>query len=117
MDVLNVPPGEEGGPEGLPNLLKEEQDEREKKEDDDEEEEMEGKRRDREDMPDSLVVEEGVTVKFPLVPFAICLLPMQRLLQGSFPQEKVKQSHCRDTQCPNIIYYHLHLATLPCLPE
>ena len=49
-----VPAGEEGGPGGLPNLLKEEEkekDEEEKKEDDDEEEEMEGKRRDEEDMP------------------------------------------------------------------
>ena len=54
MPVLQVPAGEEGGPGGLPNLLKEEEkeeDEEEKKEDDDYEEEMEGKRRDEEDMP------------------------------------------------------------------
>ena len=54
VPVLQVPAGEEGGPGGLPNLLKEEEkeeDEEEKKEDDDEEEEMEGKRRDEEDMP------------------------------------------------------------------
>ena len=73
MPVLQVPAGEEGGPGGLPNLLKEEEkeeDEEEKKEDDDDEEEMEGKRRDEEDMQDSLVVEEGMIVKFPLVPFA-----------------------------------------------
>ena len=31
---------------------------------------MEGKRRDEEDMHDSLVVEEGMIVKFPWVPFA-----------------------------------------------
>ena len=38
---------------------------------------MEGKRRDKEDMQDSLVVEEGMIVKFPLLPFATCLLPLQ----------------------------------------
>ena len=48
MPVLKVPAGEEGGPGGLPNLLKKkekEEDEEEKMEDNDEEEEMEGKRR------------------------------------------------------------------------
>ena len=47
---------------------------------------MEGKRRDEEDIQDSLVVEEGMMVKFSLVPFATCLGPLQRLLQGSFHQ-------------------------------
>ena len=64
-------------------------------------------------------------VKFPLVLFATCLLPLQLLLQGSFQQEEVKQPHWRDTQRPNIMNYlltpdapdHLPLATLPCLPE
>ena len=45
---MPAPEGEEGGLEGLPNLLSEEdkeEDEEEKKEDDDEEEDMEGKRR------------------------------------------------------------------------
>ena len=63
--------GAKGGLGGLPNLLKEEEkeeDEQKKKEDDDKEE-MEGKRRDEEDMHDSLVVETGMMVKFPLVPF------------------------------------------------
>ena len=73
-----------------------EEDEEEKKEDDDDEEEMEGKRRDGEDMQDRLVVEESMIVKFPLVPFATCLLPLQLLLQGSFRQEEVKQPHRRD---------------------
>ena len=53
VPVLQVPTEEEGGPGGLPNLLKEvekEEDEEEKKEDDDDEEEMEVKRRDEEDM-------------------------------------------------------------------
>jgi len=48
VPVLQVPAGEEGGPGGFPNLLKEEEQEEdgeEKKEDDDDEEEMEGKRR------------------------------------------------------------------------
>ena len=77
VPVLQVSAGVEGGPGGLPNLLKEEEKEEdeeekkeEKKEDDDDEEEMDGKRRDEEDMHDSLVVEEGMIVKFPLVPFA-----------------------------------------------
>ena len=40
MPVLHVPTGDEGGPGGFPNLLKEEEqeeDEEEKKEDDDDE--------------------------------------------------------------------------------
>ena len=49
---------------------------------------MEGKRRVEEDMQDSLVVEEGMIVKFPLVLSAICLLPLQLLLQGSFYQKR-----------------------------
>ena len=40
---------------------------------------MEGKRRDEEKMQDSLVV-----VKFPLVPFATCVLHLQLLPQGPF---------------------------------
>ena len=86
---------------------------------------MEGKRRDGDDMQDCLVVEEGMMVKFLLVPFATCLLPLQLLLQGSFNQEEVKQLHCRDTQRPNIMNHlvppeapdHMPLAPLPCLPE
>ena len=39
---------------------------------------MEGKRRDEEDMKDSLVVEEGMIVKFPLVPFATFAAPASR---------------------------------------
>ena len=34
------------------------------------------KEEDEEDMQDSLVVEEGVMVKFPLVPFVTCLLTL-----------------------------------------
>ena len=82
---------------------------------------MEGKRRDEEDLQDSLVVEEGMLVKFPLVPLATCLLHLQLLPQGSFHQEKVKQPHCRETQRRNIMNYlgpleapdHLPLATFP----
>ena len=91
MPVLQETAGEEEGPGSLPNLLKEEdrkEDEEEKMEDDDGEKEMEGKRRDEEDMQDSLVVEEGIRIlfKFPLVPVATCLLPMQLLIQGSIHQ-------------------------------
>ena len=49
-------------------------------------------------MEDSPVVEEAMLVKFPLVPFATCLLHLQLLPQGSFHQEEVKQPHCRDTK-------------------
>ena len=112
----------DGGPGGIQNLLKEEWKEldgTEKKEDGYDKEEMEGKRRNEEKMQRSLVV-----VKFPLVPFATCLLHLQLLLQGSFHKEEVKQPHFRDTQRPNIMNYlgppespdHLPLATLPCLP-
>ena len=40
---------------------------------------MDGKRRGEEDMQDSLVVEAGMMVNFPLIPFATCLLPLQLL--------------------------------------
>ena len=56
-------------------------------------------------MEDSLVVEEGMLVKFPLVPFATCLLHLQLLLQDSFHKEEVKQPNCRNTQIPNIMNY------------
>ena len=81
-----MPAGKEGGPGGLPSLPKEEEKHDEEKKDD-YVEKMEGKRRVDEDMPDSLVVEEGICVKFPLVPFASCLLTLKLLLQGSFKQE------------------------------
>ena len=73
----------EGGPGGLPNLLNlkngEKEDEgEEKKEDDDDEEEMEWKRRDEEDMQDSLVLEKGMLVKFPLVNFTSFAAPASR---------------------------------------
>ena len=41
-------------------------------------EEMEGKRRDEEDMQDSLALEEGMTLKFPLVYFATFTAPASR---------------------------------------
>ena len=48
MPVLQVSTGEERGPEGFPNLVKEEEqdeDDEEEKEDADDEQEMKGKRR------------------------------------------------------------------------
>ena len=83
---------------------------------------MEGKRRNVEDIQDSLVVQEEIIVKFLLAPIA----NLKLLLKGFFFQEEeVKGHHCRDTQRPNIMNYlltpetpdHLPLATLPCLPE
>ena len=38
-------------------------------------EEMEGKRRDEKEMQDSLVVEEGMMVNFPLVPLPLVSFP------------------------------------------
>ena len=85
---------------------------------------MEGKRR-YGIVEDSLVVEEGISVKFPLVPFAMCLLLRQLLLQGFFHQEEIKHPHCRYTQRPKIMNdmgppeppADLPLATPSCLPE
>ena len=75
-----------------------------------------------EDIQDSLVVQEGLIVKFPLVPVATFAAPDSRFF---FQQEEVKKQHHRDTQRPNIMNYlltskapdHLQLATLPCLLE
>ena len=44
-------------------------------------------------------------IKYPLVPFAICLIHLQLLLQDSFHQEEVKQPHCRNTQRPKIMNF------------
>ena len=49
-------------------------------------------------MEESLVVEKGVLVKSPLVPFATCLLHLKLLHQGSFLQEEVEQPHCTMTE-------------------
>ena len=48
-----------------------------RQQEDDDDEEIEGNRRDEEDMQDILVVGEGVLVKFLLVSFATCFLPLQ----------------------------------------
>ena len=74
-------------------------------------------------MQDGLVVEEDMIVKFPLIHFATCFLPLP--FQGSFQQEEVKQPHWRDTKRPNIMNYvlppeapyYLPLAILPCWLE
>ena len=76
-------------------------------------------------MTDILVMEDSMMVKFPLVPFATCLLPLKLLLHVSFDKEEVKQPYCRDTQRPNIMNYvvppeapdYLPFTTLPCLSE
>ena len=51
-----------------------------KKGDNDDEEEIEENRRDVEDMQDSMVVEEGKAVKYPLVPVATFAAPASRFL-------------------------------------
>ena len=56
------------------------EDEEEKEEADYNEEKKKGKRMGKEDMQDSLVVEEGMMAKLLLVPFANCLLSLQLLL-------------------------------------
>ena len=71
-DILQVPAGEEGGLGVLPNLLKEEE---EKEDEEEKKEEMEGKRRDEEDMQDSLELEEGIIVKLLLFHFATIAAP------------------------------------------
>ena len=43
---------------------------------------MEGKRRDEEDIQDSLVVQEGMIVKFPLVYFVTFAAPASRFFQA-----------------------------------
>ena len=91
------------------------------KEDDDEEEEMEGQRKDEEDIQDSLVVQEGMIVKFVLVPVITFAVPASRF----FPARRSLKPHCTDTQRSKTMNYlathqatdHLPLATLPCLPE
>ena len=98
-----------------------EEDGEKKKEDDDDDEEMEGKRRDDEDIQDSLVVQEGMIVKFPMVPVATFSAPALMFFQ----QEEIKKQHRRYTQRPSIMNYlltpktldHLPPATLPCLSE
>ena len=85
MPVLQVPAEEEGGPGGHPNLMKKgenEKDGEEKMEDDDDDEEMKGKRKDEKDIQDSLVVQEGMIVKFPLVLVATFAPPASRFFQA-----------------------------------
>ena len=82
---------------------------------------MDWKRRDEEDIHDSLVVQEGMIVKFLLVPVSTFSASSSRVFQ----QEENKKQHRIDTQRPNITNYlltleaqdHTPLATLPCLPE
>ena len=88
-----------------------EEDEEEKKDDSDEEEERERKRRDEKDRLNSLVVEEGMLVKFPFVSLATCLLPMQIMLEGSFHQEEVKQTQHNELSGARLAPDHLPLVT------
>ena len=80
VPVLQVPAREEGGPGGPLNLMKQGKTEEdwEEKEDDDNDDELEGKRIDKEDIQDILMVEEGMIVKFPQVLDAIFAAPASR---------------------------------------
>ena len=64
------------------------------KEDDDEEEEMEGQRKDEEDIQDKLVVQEGMIVKFVLVPVITFSVPASRF----FPARRSLKPHCTKIQ-------------------
>ena len=57
---------------------------------------MQGKWKVKEDMQDNLVVEEVMMVKFPLVPFATCLLHLQLLIQGFFFTHMKSNNHILD---------------------
>ena len=46
----------------------------------------------------------GQDGQIPLGPLYTFLLPLHLLLQGSFCQEEVKQSHCRQQQRPRIMH-------------
>ena len=78
------------------------------------------------EIEDSLMVEEGVLVKFPLDLFHhLSPSPAVPTSRFYFHQEEVKQPHCGDTQIPKIMNClgppeaadHLPLATLLCLTE
>ena len=49
-------------------------------------EEMKGKRRDEEDMQDSLVVEEGMMFNFPLVPLPLVFFPAASVTRFFLPR-------------------------------
>ena len=98
VPVLHVPAGDKGGLGGLPSLLKEEkeedeeekeEDEEEKKKDNDEEGEIKRKRRDEKEMQDSLVVEEGIMVKFSFVPFHFVSFPCSSCLKVLSAKKKL----------------------------
>ena len=44
-------------------------------------------------MQDSLVVEEGMLIQFPLVPFATCLLPLQKKLNNHIVEIHRRGAH------------------------
>ena len=56
-------------------------------------------------MEDSLVVEEGMLVKFTFCPFCHLSPSPAAPAKGSFHQEEVNQPLCRNTQRPKIMKY------------
>ena len=81
-----------------------EKDDEQKKVNDEKEEEMEGKSLDEEDMQDSLVVEEGRMVNFPLVPLPLVCIPCVSCYKVLSVNMKVKQSHRRYAQRSSIMH-------------
>ena len=67
-------------------------------------EEMEGKRRDEEDMQDSLVVEEGMMFNFPLVPLPLVSFRCSSCYKIRSAKKKLKKSNCRDAQRTSIMH-------------
>ena len=60
-------------------------------------EEMEGKRRDEEDMQDSLVVEEGMMFNFPLVPLPLVSFPCSSCFEVLSAKKKLN-NHIAEMQ-------------------
>ena len=54
---------------------------------------MEGKRRDAEDMQDSLEVQEGMMVRFPFVPFATFAAPASRFFPPRRSYKHIVEIH------------------------
>ena len=118
VPVLQVPAVEDEGPVGLPSLLKDKEKvdyEKEKKEDDDYEEEMDGMRRDKEEIQDSLSVEEGMMVKFPFVLFATFLCPPSPAASDSrfVPPRRSKKEEIK-TFYPNQLKLWKHIVCKGC---
>ena len=95
----------------LGGLPKKQRDQEEKKEDDDEEKEIEGKRKDQEEMQDSLVLEEGMMVNLSLFPLPLVFFPCSSCYKAFFSKKnnnnQIVELHKDPTSC--IICYDTFL--------